>query len=38
MVAAAVSAYLSGTIGETECRRRINAARALIGRPPMAGG
>jgi len=38
MVAAATAAYLSGTISEAECRRRINTARALAGRPPMAGG
>lgn len=33
----AVAAWLSGRISEAECRRRVNAARALTGRPPIAG-
>lgn len=37
MTITAVSAYMAGLITEGEFRRRINAARALIGRQPMAG-
>jgi len=36
IASAAVTAWLAGRISETECRRRVNTARALIGRPPVA--
>jgi hypothetical protein len=35
MAAAAMTAWMTGRISEAECRRRVNAARALIGRPPV---
>jgi hypothetical protein len=37
MTARAVTAWVTGRISETECRGRVNEARALIGKPPMAG-
>lgn len=36
IVLRASAAYLSGRINEAECRRQINTARALAGRPPIA--
>lgn len=38
IVLRACAAYLARRISEEECRPRVNAARALTGRPPMAGG